>query len=778
MTRRRRLWLSALGVVPVLLALGLAGEAQRRAVAAPVPACRVLSNHMVPVISSRGAGCALEPYDRVLQVAPASGARRDGPVPMRISRAGVERRVEVPLVPEPVGRLDGRLIVAVLLASILVGMSLLVLWCSSSQAATPFLCFNTCVAAFLTSQLCGRDAAPLEAVGLVAGGLIPATIVHLATSFPRERGIARRVPQLLGMVYAANALLVLVAAVNFHRSPAVWVLADRVLNALALVAWGVLVLQCLLAARESDSTLERTRAQVLLWGTLLVPALPLLLGLVYGTAVPGGSLSLMTLAVAAFPLPVGYAIAHYRLFDVGLGVRRAFAHALYAAVSAGFVCATGVGLAFATDSPGVFGDPALLAAIAFVGLLVADPLRSTLWGVIDRFTSPWIPRLQRLADRHAHRMAELLEPDQCVRLLCETVRDGLGPKGVSGFLAVDRGWRLAHALGTGVPLHASAAAAASAVVIVDDLVYLAGEEETGDVVRGQLAAAGVELVAALRSGDETLGLLLVGGSRRRTPYTSHHLAFAATALKQSAVAILNAQLARELMTAERFATLGRVSAGLVHDLGKPLGVIERLAARLPARLDDPPRLRAEVRTIASLAAEMRTALTSFRAAARGETGVRAGTDAQALDAVVDRAVQIVARSHGVRPVSLRLPPELPAISGIGETLLRILVNLLDNAMLASDADDVIEVSIRSEGRDLAVEVVDRGCGMDAAVAARAFEPFFSTRPSGDGSGLGLAICRDLLAGVNGRIRLDSQPGAGTRVACRMPAVVPAGARDG
>jgi signal transduction histidine kinase len=760
------------------LALGLAGEAQQLEVVAPVSACRVLSNQMVPLISSRGAGCALEPYDRVLQAAAAPGAGRDGPVHLRISRAGVERRVEAPLVPDPGGRVYGRLIVAVLLASVLVGMSLLVLWCSSSQAATPFLFFNTCVAAFLTSQLCGRDSEPLEAVGLVAGGLIPATIVHLATSFPRERGIARRVPQLLGMVYAANAVLVLVAAINFQRSPAVWVLADRVLNALALVAWGVLVLQCVLAVRESDSILERTRARVLLWGTLLVPALPLLLGFACGTAVPGGALSLMTVAAAVFPLPVGYAIAHYRLFDVGPSVRRALAHVLYAAVSTGFICAAGVGLAFATDSPAVFGDPALLAAIAFVGLLVADPLRSRLWGVIDRWTSPWIPRLQRVADRHAHGMAELLEPDQCVRRLCETVRDGLGPKGVSGFLAVDRGWRLAHALGAGVPLHAATAAAGSAVVAKDDLVYLAEEETAGDAVRDYLLRAGVELVAALRSGDETLGLLLVGGSRRRAPYTSHHLAFAATALKQSAVAILNAHLARELMTAERFATLGRVSAGLVHDLGKPLGVIERLAARLPDRLDDPSRLRAEVRTIASLAAEMRAALHSFRAAARGEGGVRDGRDEQALDAVVDRAVQIVARSHGVRPVSLRLPPELPALCGTSETLLRILVNLLDNAMLAGGADDVIEVSIRSEGCGLAVEVVDRGCGMDAAVAARAFEPFFSTRPSGEGSGLGLAICRDLLAGVNGSIRVDSQPGAGTRVAFRMPAAAPPGGRDG
>jgi signal transduction histidine kinase len=270
----------------------------------------------------------------------------------------------------------------------------------------------------------------------------------------------------------------------------------------------------------------------------------------------------------------------------------------------------------------------------------------------------------------------------------------------------------------------------------------------------------------------------VGRSRRRAPYTSYHLAFTATALKQSAVAILNANLAKDLMAAERFSTLGRVSAGLVHDLGKPLGVIERLAERLPGHLDQPARLRADVRTIAALAAEMRAALRGFSAAARGGAGAHAVGDAQAVDAVVDRAVQIAARNHVARPVSVRLPPEVPVLSGTCETMVRILVNLLDNAMLASGPDEVIEVSLRGEGRDVAVEVVDRGCGMDAAVAARAFEPFFSTRPSGEGSGLGLSVCRDLLRAVDGSIRLESAPGAGTRVAFRMPLAAPEGGCDG
>jgi signal transduction histidine kinase len=58
--------------------------------------------------------------------------------------------------------------------------------------------------------------------------------------------------------------------------------------------------------------------------------------------------------------------------------------------------------------------------------------------------------------------------------------------------------------------------------------------------------------------------------------------------------------------------------------------------------------------------------------------------------------------------------------------------------------------------------------MAADVAARAFEPFFTTRAESGGSGLGLAVCRDLVGGLGGSIDLDSAPGVGTRVRVALP----------
>jgi signal transduction histidine kinase len=127
----------------------------------------------------------------------------------------------------------------------------------------------------------------------------------------------------------------------------------------------------------------------------------------------------------------------------------------------------------------------------------------------------------------------------------------------------------------------------------------------------------------------------------------------------------------------------------------------------------------------------------------------------------------VSHGRGSR-VAVRLEPGLPRLRAGGDELVRVLANLVDNALHASAPADVVSVSAVAERGWLRLEVSDRGCGMEAHVAARAFEPFFSTRRRGGGSGLGLAVCRDLVAGLGGAIDLDSSPGAGTRVRVALP----------
>jgi signal transduction histidine kinase len=94
-------------------------------------------------------------------------------------------------------------------------------------------------------------------------------------------------------------------------------------------------------------------------------------------------------------------------------------------------------------------------------------------------------------------------------------------------------------------------------------------------------------------------------------------------------------------------------------------------------------------------------------------------------------------------------------------------NLLDNAAKASDDGRPIRVATRAEGTRVAIEITDRGRGIDAADLPKIFEPFFTTRP--DGTGLGLAICHKLVQAHAGEIQVRSTPGEGSTFTIYLPA---------
>jgi signal transduction histidine kinase len=767
-----------LATLPVLASLALSAAALLETPAPGFP-CRVLRNGAVPWLGTPDPGCPLRPYDRVLAVesagllrggepgdelhrlaaAPAAQAR------VLVSREGRALWHTLTARSDSRGRRAARFAASLLAAGALLATALAIRWGSAAPAANPFLLLCASVSLTAVSLLCGSGRDSVQLLGAVGSACIPAALAHLALTFPREREIARRYPALVRGLYGLGALLGGICVWNQGRAAGVWILADRALAVLAVLAWALLATVCAVALRESASALERARARVLLWGTLVAVAIPLAAAGSGGPLV--GSLGLFSVAAGLLPLPIGYAIARYRLFDLGLAVRRGIAYLLYAVAASACASAGLLGGARLLGAP--VEDPPLLFALAFACFLAGEPLRARLRRAIDGWLSPSAARMRAALGDHAREMAQLLDPDQCAQRLGQMLRDGLAAESISIFLAAGSSWRLAGAHGRAAPLATAAAEEAAGLLGEGDLLHLADEERHGSAACARLRSLGVEAAARLHCGEGSLGLVLLGGSRSRLPYTSAQLAFASSALALTAAAVHRAGLARQLLAAERFATLGRVGAGLVHDLGKPLGVVEQLAVRLQQRARDPARVQRGARTIAALAGEMRSSLRAVLGA--GQPGLGPDGDT-AIDALVDRAIRMVARERAAARVAVRLAPGLPRLRTGGDELARVLANLVDNALRASAPDDIVSVIGIEEDAALCLEVRDRGCGMAAGTAARAFEPFFTTRAASGGSGLGLSICRDLVGALGGTIQLDSAPGAGTRVRVRLP--LPAG----
>jgi len=115
-----------------------------------------------------------------------------------------------------------------------------------------------------------------------------------------------------------------------------------------------------------------------------------------------------------------------------------------------------------------------------------------------------------------------------------------------------------------------------------------------------------------------------------------------------------------------------------------------------------------------------------------------------------------------------------ALQGNRKAVAGALLNLLENALQASDSGGRIVLGACTTAQAMELSVEDDGCGIDPAVMDRLFEPFFTTRT--DGTGLGLAIVRGVATAHGGEALVKSRPGAGTRFTLRLPASAAAVAR--
>jgi signal transduction histidine kinase len=235
----------------------------------------------------------------------------------------------------------------------------------------------------------------------------------------------------------------------------------------------------------------------------------------------------------------------------------------------------------------------------------------------------------------------------------------------------------------------------------------------------------------------------------------------------------NAQLAEareSLLRTERLAAVGRLAAGLAHEVGNPLGAIAGYAevarGRLPPGAD--PELADAVDRIATAAGRIDRTVRELLDFARPVAPALLPVDlAAALDAAL-RLARVQARFRGVG-VSLSLPAGLPRVVADEHQLSQVFLNLLLNAGDATGGGGRVEVRARAGDGQVTVELEDSGPGVPAADLPRIFDPFFTTKDPGQGTGLGLAICHGILAAMGGEITAASPPGRGACFTLRLPA---------
>ncbi|AGC47637.1 sensor histidine kinase [Myxococcus stipitatus DSM 14675] len=231
----------------------------------------------------------------------------------------------------------------------------------------------------------------------------------------------------------------------------------------------------------------------------------------------------------------------------------------------------------------------------------------------------------------------------------------------------------------------------------------------------------------------------------------------------------NTRLARaqtELVTSERLATVGRLAAGVAHEVGNPLAGIlgylslVRMKAPTPELKDYVERIDQEVQRIDRI-------VRGLLDLGRPETASPGPVDVSSVVETCVRLVRAAPELAGVT-VDLALEPGVVARAEAGP-LSQILINLLLNAAQAMGGKGSVRVVARLEGGEARVVVRDQGPGIPPEVMPRLFEPFFTTKGR-QGTGLGLAVSLRLVQVMGGRLGAENLPEGGACFTVSLPAV--------
>jgi signal transduction histidine kinase len=216
---------------------------------------------------------------------------------------------------------------------------------------------------------------------------------------------------------------------------------------------------------------------------------------------------------------------------------------------------------------------------------------------------------------------------------------------------------------------------------------------------------------------------------------------------------------------DRLASLGRMSAGIAHEVRNPLtGVsllLDELHDRLLGKENDQQLIRralGEIERLESLVNEMlHFATLPTPKLAYGQ-----------VENVVEGVLLLTRKQCQRQNVELieKLADDLPEIMLDGDRLKQVLLNLLNNALDAMPDGGVLTVAVKLENDKILIRVSDTGIGIPAEKIPLIFEPFFTSK--GHGTGLGLAISYNIISDHGGEIVIESNLGEGTTVVILLP----------
>ncbi|HKO94926.1 MAG TPA: HAMP domain-containing sensor histidine kinase [Polyangiaceae bacterium] len=301
---------------------------------------------------------------------------------------------------------------------------------------------------------------------------------------------------------------------------------------------------------------------------------------------------------------------------------------------------------------------------------------------------------------------------------------------------------------------------------IEQLVEKAGRIGKGDFSRPLRLATGDEFALLADTLNETSAALAA----------SHERIQRETQARIDAI--------DQVRRADRLIAVGRVAAGLAHELGTPIQVVSeraKMARSGEVEAEDLPRtLDIIIEQSARIASTIRQVLNLARSGPPNRSRVNLS---QLIESTRELLLPLAAKKS--LELSLQAPPLAQAWLDDGQ-IRQVLMNLVMNAISASSAPGTIWIRVQERNesaggaaesgrpaRSWAIEVQDQGAGISEQDLPRIFEPFFTTKAVGEGTGLGLSIVQGIVQEHGGSIRVDSTLGKGSTFTVLLPREVEA-----
>ncbi len=235
-----------------------------------------------------------------------------------------------------------------------------------------------------------------------------------------------------------------------------------------------------------------------------------------------------------------------------------------------------------------------------------------------------------------------------------------------------------------------------------------------------------------------------------------------------------AGLYESVAQSQKMAAIGRLAAGVAHEINNPLAIIQAQVGVLSDIVAENPDLP-DAAEFKDRIAKVQAQVERGRKVTHRLLGFsrRLGPELEPVNVVaaLEETVGFVEKDLEASRIRIirEYSPEVPLIRSNLAQMQQVFLNLINNALDAIGRDGELRLWVQGGDGEVVVKVGDTGPGIPEKDLARVFEPFFSTK-SGDKqhTGLGLAICQEIMRGLGGRISVESSPGKGTVFSVRFP----------